>query len=78
MPHNQAAFLVLIPHWRRIVERTEPSICKPKTDNAWILKVGEVLVVEVGETRLYISDVAKKPIKDVDEVGELGEECTSV
>jgi hypothetical protein len=37
-----------------------------------------VLVVEVGETRLYIGDVAKKPIKDVDEVGELSEERSSV
>ena len=31
---RQAAFLVLIPYRRRIVERTEASICEPKTDNA--------------------------------------------
>ena len=33
---------------------------------------------EIGKTRLYVVDVPKQPIKNVDEVAKLSEQCPSV
>lgn len=75
---QHAAFHILVPDGSGIAETAHAATHEVEVDEAGVFKVCQLLVVEVGETGLDIADVAKQPVHDVDEVGELGEKRSAV
>ena len=60
LSHDQhAAFQILVPYRRRVAQTAHSTVHEIKIHETGILKGGQFLVVEVGETGLDITDIPK-------------------
>src|SRR5699024_4041723 len=76
--NQHTAFHVLVPDRSGITQAPHSSVHEVEIHKTRIFKSRESGMVEISKASLDVADISKKPVHNVDEMGELGEKRPSV